>query len=195
MSLCSLLFLVSSARVSHLSLASPLLTGGTCPQVPLWISQLLFKSISMLNSRWRGCGWEAGWALSPGMDGGGGWGGWEKLRHNNEPQLFHTADPPGWSTAPFLFSLTLSPGLAFYHSVFSPLAFFSFILLPSLSFCFFFLILSLTSILTARPRACSHFRWDLKRVVTRWYACVCLYVCVLCVCVCWILQPGSCYTY
>lgn len=42
--------------VSHLSLASPPLTGGTCPRVPLRISRLLFKSISMLNSRRRGRG-------------------------------------------------------------------------------------------------------------------------------------------
>ena len=73
-------FLVSSAQVSHLSLASPLLTGGTCPQVPLRISQLLFKSISMLNSCCRG--WEVvgggeGTVVGdrPGRVGGRGGGG------------------------------------------------------------------------------------------------------------------------
>lgn len=48
-----LFFLVSLARVSHLSLVSPLLTGGTCPWVPLRISGPLFKSIFMLKSCWK----------------------------------------------------------------------------------------------------------------------------------------------
>lgn len=58
-----------------------------------------------------------------------------------------------------------------------PFGFSLFILFPSLSFSFFFLFLSSASILPARPRACSHFRWELKRVVTRW----CAWVFCLCV--------------
>lgn len=178
-------FLVSSAQVSHLSLASSLLTGGTCPQVPLRISQPLFKSISMLNSCWRDL--VGGGGLDTMVaDGFGGW--WKRSRRYNELQLFHTADPPGWSTAPVVFSFTFrlslsppfsSPGLAFYHSVFSPLAFFSFISFPVPLSLFFspFLFQSLTSILPAQPRACSHFRWELKQSCDK-VVCVHLFVCV-----------------
>lgn len=85
--------LVSSARVSHLSLASPLLTGGTCPRVPLRISRLLLKSISMLNSCWRGVGGRRGGG--PRVERGWKGRGRERLRHYIEPQLFHTPDPAG----------------------------------------------------------------------------------------------------
>lgn len=160
-------FLVSSARVSHLSLASPPLTGGTCPQVPLRISQLLFKSISMLNSCWRvWVGGGVGPVVQAAMEE-------ERLRHYNEPQLFHTADPRGRSTAPVLFSVSLSlklppltpPSLPWFGLLSLCVLPFGFSLsfyfhpCPSLFFFFFlFLFLSLTSILPARPRACSHFR-------------------------------------
>lgn len=156
-------FLVSSAQVSHLSLASSLLTGGTCPQVPLRISQPLFKSISMLNSCWRE---EAGWTPWSRMgSGGGGRGRDVTMNYNSFTPLTLQADPQPLSCSLSLsVSLFLPPSPLLvwpFITLCSPLwLFFSFISFPVPLSLFFspFLFQSLTSILPAQPRACSHFR-------------------------------------
>lgn len=105
-------------------------------------------------------------------EGGQDGRGWDiTLSHNSFTPLILLADPRPLSC--FLFSLPFPfTGSAFYLSVFSPLAFL--ILFPSPPPLLF---MSLSSILPVRPRACSHFRWELERVVTR-----CTFVCV-CACV------------
>lgn len=176
-------FLVSSAQVSHLSLASSLLTGGTCPQVPLRISQPLFKSISMLNSCWRDL--VGGGGLDTVVaDGFGGW--WKRSRRYNELQLFHTADPPGWSTAPVVFSFTFrlslsppSPLLVWpFITLCSPLWLFFFYFLPrpsiSLFFPFSFSVFDFHSPSTAQGM----FSFQMRAKKELWQGGVCAFVCV-----------------
>lgn len=198
--------LVSSALVSHLSLASPPLTGGTCPRVPLRISRFLFKSISMLNSRWRGSrlgGVTQRWRgpLGVGGESGPAWmegRGWDITTNHDS---FTPSDPGGWAAAPPLpsyYPLAIPsfsssspplaplyappfPHLAFHHSAFSPLAFL--ILFPSPSSLCYFLFLSLS-----HSTADFHSQGRVlisdgsrKRVVTRCCAWVCF---CLCVCLC-----------
>lgn len=144
-------------------------------------------------------------AAGPGVERGWKGRGRERLRHYIEPQLFHTTDPAGWSTAPALHSLLLSvvPLPSFplflvwpFITQHSPLWLFSFYSHPRplLSFFYPFLMLSLTSTLLVQPRACSHFRWKLKRVVTRWCAWVCFCLCVY-VLGLPVMQPRSCSIY
>ncbi len=111
------------------------------------------------------------------------------MNHNSFTPLTLQADPQLLSCSRSLSLPPPSPSLPWFGLLSLRVLPFGFSLsfyfhpCPSL---FFLLSLSLTSILPARPRACSHFRRELKRVVTRW--CVCVFVCLLCMC--WASQLG-----
>lgn len=117
--------------------------------------------------------------LSDGIMEGGGWD--ITMNHNSFTPLVLQADAVFFSL--FLTACHSSPlpftTSVFYHSVL-PFGFSHFIPTPVLFFSSLFR--SLTSALPVRPRACSHFRWVLKRDVTRW--CECVFVCVR-------VDPGS----
>lgn len=183
------LSLLAPPRVSHLSLASPPLTGGTCPLVPLRISRLLFKSISMLNSRRRGSG--VGDAAVAGPPGG--WrgerssvDGRERLRHHNEEQVFRTfrscrlirttvAALSLFASSPSNLLFIFSCGLALHHSAFSPLAFL--ILLPSPSSSLFLSLSHSIADFHSQERVLIS-DGSRKRVVTRCWAWVPFSLCV-----------------
>lgn len=132
----------------------------------------------MLNSCWEGQEGKGRWVEGVAS---------VRVRHYTQPQLFHTSDPPGWSTVPVGFALAatappphlpLSPSLLVqpFISLRSPLWLFSFISFPSPSF-LFFLILYFDFHSPSVTQGMFSFQIRaLKRLVTRWCVCICLCV-------------------